>query len=70
MSTAAPISFLLPPELVARLDAEARRQTRSRNNLARVLLTEALDRLDAERSGLAISGQIGDTGCPAEPTTR
>jgi predicted transcriptional regulator len=43
------LTFSLPPDLVARVDAKAARERRSRANMIEVLLEESLDRENASQ---------------------
>jgi hypothetical protein len=43
------LTFSLPPELVAKVDAKAARERRSRANMIEVILQESLEREDASQ---------------------
>jgi metal-responsive CopG/Arc/MetJ family transcriptional regulator len=51
-----PVSMLLPPTLLAALDEAAAREQRTRSNMARVLLQDALKNSQTD-SPMAVGGQ-------------
>lgn len=55
MSTAQRVTLILPTGILARLDALAFAEHRSRSNAATLLLAEALDRLERPATELAES---------------